>query len=245
MDAVLVTLTAVSLGLAIAMGIVLLRVLREERQRSDARVALLAMSAAPPTDPLPLRDDNALTAFVPEDAEDGARRSMFAPPAETSPWRRRVAIAGACVGLLAAIAFTFRSGAPQRSSGVARVDAPRAPLELLSLRDAHEDDALTISGVVLNPRDGATVSRVVATVFLLGPSGGVVADGRAQLDYPALAPGDESPFVIKIPVTGSVSRYRVGFRGPDGAVIAHVDRRADAASARDVRNTGSVPPWVR
>jgi hypothetical protein len=245
MDAVLVSLTAVSLGLAIAMGVVLLKVLREERQRSDARVALLTSAAAPPADSLPLRDERALTAFAPERDTEPVRPSMFAPIAETSPWRRRVAIAGACVGLLAAIAFTFGSRTPQPASEQARVGAPQAPLELLSLRDAHEADALTISGVVHNPREGATMSRVVATVFLLGPSGAIVADGRAALDYPSLAPGEESPFVIKIPLTGSVSRYRVGFRGPDGAVIAHVDRRSDAASARDVRNTGSVPPWVR
>ena len=42
MDFVLVSITALSLILAIAMGVVLFTVLREDRQRSDARVAALA-----------------------------------------------------------------------------------------------------------------------------------------------------------------------------------------------------------
>jgi hypothetical protein len=37
-----------------------------------------------------------------------------------------------------------------------------------------------------------------------------------------------------------VARYRVGFRTADGSVIAHVDRRADATTARH----GSTP-WVQ
>ena len=41
MDVVLVSITALSLILAIAMGVVLFTVLREDRQRSDARVAAL------------------------------------------------------------------------------------------------------------------------------------------------------------------------------------------------------------
>jgi len=47
------------------------------------------------------------------------------------------------------------------------------------------------------------------------------------LDFTSLTPGDESPFVIRVPVSGEVSRYRVGFRGPDDRVVGHVDRRTD------------------
>src|SRR5262245_10753218 len=46
MDVVLVSITALSLVLAIAMGVVLFTVLREDRQRSDARVAALAAASA-------------------------------------------------------------------------------------------------------------------------------------------------------------------------------------------------------
>jgi hypothetical protein len=49
--------------------------------------------------------------------------------------------------------------------------------------------------------------------------------------------------VIKVPVSGTVSRYRVGFRGPDGTVIAHVDRRTDGTAALNERSTGNAS-WV-
>jgi hypothetical protein len=47
----------------------------------------------------------------------------------------------------------------------------------------------------------------------------------------ALAPGDESPFVVAVPVTEAVARYRIGFRGEDGRVIAHIDKRQMAPVA--------------
>ena len=70
-----------------------------------------------------------------------------------------------------------------------------------------------------------------ATAVLFGPDGNFLTSGRAALDFTSLAPGDESPFVIAVPVNGTVARYRVGFRAPDGSVIAHVDRRADSTAA--------------
>ena len=82
-----------------------------------------------------------------------------------------------------------------------------------------------------NPRTGAPLSRVVVTAFAFGPDGTFLASSRAPLDFTTLAPGDESPFVVTVPVTGVVSRYRIGFRAEDGNVIAHVDKRAPEALA--------------
>jgi hypothetical protein len=42
---------------------------------------------------------------------------------------------------------------------------------------------------------------------------------------PDIAPGDESPFTIRIATSSGVSKYRVGFRRSDGRVLAHIDRR--------------------
>ena len=67
-------------------------------------------------------------------------------------------------------------------------------------------------------------------VFLFDRKGSFVASGRAPLDYQALAPGDESPFVITVPGAADVSRYRVSFREGDD-VLPHVDRREPAAVA--------------
>jgi len=71
----------------------------------------------------------------------------------------------------------------------------------------------------------------------------VAGTGRAPLDYVTLAPGDESSFVVKVPVRGPIARYRVGFRAADGTVVAHVDRRTPGSSARNTGSSGSAP-WV-
>ena len=106
------------------------------------------------------------------------------------------------------------------------------PLELLSLRHSQEVGALVVTGLVQNPRAGQPLTRVVATAFLFSADGTFLASGRAPLDFSTLAAGDESPFVLSVPVTTPVARYRVGFRAEDGRVIAHIDRRAAGTLAR-------------
>jgi hypothetical protein len=103
---------------------------------------------------------------------------------------------------------------------------------LLSLRHLQESDRLVISGVVQNPRNGAPLTRVVATAFLFGANGAFLTSSRAPLDFTTLAPGVESPFVVNVPVTGTVTRYRIGFRTEDGRVISHVDKRGPDALAQ-------------
>jgi hypothetical protein len=99
------------------------------------------------------------------------------------------------------------------------------PLELVALRHKREAESLTISGLVQNPKSGVPQSRLVATAFVFGPDGAFLTSSRAPIDIRTLAPGDESPFVVTVPVNGDVSRYRIGFRTEDGAVVAHVDKR--------------------
>jgi hypothetical protein len=106
------------------------------------------------------------------------------------------------------------------------------PLELLSLRHSQEEGRLVITGLVQNPRAGVPLSRVIATAFLFSSDGTFLASGRAPLDFSTLAAGDESPFVLTVPVTAPVARYRVGFRAEDGRVIAHIDRRSAGTLAR-------------
>ncbi|PYR78214.1 MAG: hypothetical protein DMF87_14730 [Acidobacteria bacterium] len=52
------------------------------------------------------------------------------------------------------------------------------------------------------------------------------ASGRAPLDFDALAPGDESPFIVNVPNVTNVARYRVTFRSGD-TVVRHIDRRSN------------------
>ena len=156
---------------------------------------------------------------------------LFAQPAARSAWGARAAIAALLVvaaGGLGMLVLPRNASAPAAASAAPAPAIEAVPLELLSLRYTRQDDNLAITGLVLNPRSGKPLSRVVATAFAFGPDGGFLASGRAPLDFTTLAPGDESPFVVQIPVKGDVARYRIGFRAEDGDVIGHVDKRAAA-----------------
>jgi hypothetical protein len=103
----------------------------------------------------------------------------------------------------------------------------------LSLRDTRQpldparggSGTLTITGLVQNPRAGTLLSRVTVTAYAFDDKGAFLASGRALIDVTSLAPGDESPFVVSLPVTETVARYRIGFRTEDGRVISHIDKR--------------------
>jgi hypothetical protein len=155
---------------------------------------------------------------------------LFHAQAAPSAWPRRVAIAFAMVGAagLAMFAFTAVDGPAPRSSEVATHEHP---LELVSLSHAQEGGTLVVRGLVQNPGSGRAQSRAVATAVLLDADGQLVATGRSPLDIARLEPGDESPFVIRIPAPRPVSRYRVSFRASDDTPLPHIDRR-DPSLAR-------------
>ena len=262
MDIVLISVTLISLGLAGAMGVILARLLREERRRSDARVESLLELAADSPDPL---SDPPIVAPRPAARKAVAARpaavarpaaaprvsrerliddfeirpggtvavaDIFAEPTRSSPWGRRFAVIGLLAALGSGLFALLPSGdgrepARATSTTTERVaPTPASPLELISLRHTHDGVTLTITGLVQNPRTGAPLTRIAVTAAALAPDGSLVASGSAPLDYISLGPGDESPFVVTVPVRGAVARYRVGFRSEDGSVVAHVDRRA-------------------
>ena len=151
---------------------------------------------------------------------------------------------GLVLAALVLFGLTARARSADRTGGQstrpAAIAAPAAPgLELLSLHDTRQPGTLTITGLVQNPRDGAMLTRVSVTAFAFDESGAFLASGRALLDITALAPGDESPFVVTVPVAENVARYRIGFRGDDGRVIAHVDRRQQGAVDDAVTRTSA------
>jgi hypothetical protein len=256
MDTVLIAVTAISLALAVGMAILVARLLREDRQRSEARVAALAAMAG---DPLPSRNEISLPQPVFHDLEPtrrtghaaaavapateelrdlelrpahtdaGSRPELFASRQDPSPWGPRLAVIGS---LTAAVAVAFLVVTLfGRHSNAAATPATldhaveSAPLELVALRHVREGGTLTISGLVQNPKSGLPQARLIATAFVFGPDGTFLTSSRAPLDISRLAAGDESPFVVPVPVNGEVSRYRIGFRTEDGQVVAHVDKR--------------------
>jgi hypothetical protein len=276
MDTVLVIVTGVSLALAAGMGMVLARTMREERERSDARVQLLEElatgglggsnrqrqepeysaatrpaqaevvrytdtlaaplpSAAPrrvstPSKPRRVVADLPLREAPPE--EISGVQDLFRETHEPSPWPRRVAFAGGIAALVSLTMFGWTQLRTPESLPASSVADPgpasaATALELLSLRHTRDGNTLTVTGLVQNPKGGSLLSNVQATLFVFGANGTFLTSGRAALDYTSLVPGDESPFVIRVPVSGDVARYRVGFRGRDDQVLAHVDRRTN------------------
>ncbi len=239
MESVLIVITLVSLALTIALGAILARLVRRERQRSDARVAVLTemadasarqTQAAEPADGLELIGR----------ADVHAAADLFVRAEPRSAWPRRLAVAATIAVIVTVAVSTLRSRpTPSVAAGGAnaRTASTETPglLELMSLKQTQGSDALTITGLVQNPRDGTVLSNVRATALLFGSDGTFLASGGAALDFTVLRPGDESAFVINVPVTSAVARYRVGFRSEDGHVIGHIDRRtaATVASSRE------------
>jgi hypothetical protein len=149
-------------------------------------------------------------------------------PDRRAPGRRGLALAAIVLVMIAGggSAYALRTwdvfGAIAKAASSKEVQ----PLELLSLRHVKDNAGnFTVTGLVQNPAGGRSLQGVVAVIYLFDQQGQYVTSGRARLDVTAFQAGDESPFVVKIPNAGGVSRYRVGFRLEDGGVVAHVDRR--------------------
>jgi hypothetical protein len=215
-DSVLFALTIVSVLAAVACGAFSWRLLRDERGRSDARVAALsaAIDAGEPYDPRATPAPMAVSElFNPQHSASARGNPMI-----------KVAV-GVVMGLVIIVAIAMSGRGPGDGGGRAAAAAGR-PLELMSMRHTRAGDTLTVSGLVRNPGNAGRVERVTAVVFAFDRAGTFVASGRAPLDFTTLDAGDESPFVVSIPAVSEVGRYRVTFRTESG-VVRHVDRRAD------------------
>ena len=229
MDTTLVGVTLLSLAMAGGLSVIVWRMLRDERARSDARVAVLASMAAAPA---PARAHD-----LPLQEAPPTVGALFKEPEAASPWGNRFAVMAA-LGLVVAsvVLFALAAGGTNPSARAAGIStapanttaAAAAGLELLSLRDGRQGDTLTITGLVHNPQSGGSLSRVTVTAYTFDDTGSFLASGRALLDVTSFAPGDDSPFVVSVPVTGTVARYRIGFRTEDGRVISHIDKRQQA-----------------
>jgi hypothetical protein len=165
----------------------------------------------------------------PARTDAGSRAELFAPRQDSSPWGPRLAVIGSLTAAVAvaflAITLAGRHSNAATTPAALNPVAESVPLELVALRHSRDAGTLIISGLVQNPKTGLPQSRLIATAFVFGPDGTFLRSRRAPLDISRLAPGDESPFVVTVPVSGEVSRYRIGFRTEDGQVVAHVDKR--------------------
>ena len=243
MTALLVIVTLASLALAGALLVYVLKLSREERDRSEARAAALAelLEAQAPSEPVQLRDlepsphveRKSAFRLEPAEAADRSRTadlfaSATADPAREHPMRRLLApaIGVAIVGLaLTSVYLWNRPAAVQQTA-----EAAAPPLELVTLRHQRQGDTLVITGLVRNPPNATAITGLVAVAFAFDKQGGFLTSGRSVLDFPQLKAGEESPFSITIPEAGGVGRYRVSFR-TDAGIVPHVDHRSAAPAA--------------
>ena len=150
----------------------------------------------------------------------------------TAPGRRWAALAAVAavmtVGFVSVYAFYTQdaAGAIGRLFTASASPSTTEPLQLLSLKHATDDSGtFVLTGLVQNPTSGRPLRGVVAVVYLFDQDGRYFAGGKTPIELTSFHPGEESPFVVKVPDAAGVARYRIGFRMDGGGVVAHVDRR--------------------
>jgi hypothetical protein len=150
-------------------------------------------------------------------------------PAMSSSGRRSLILAAVATVMLATAGTAYAVYRPAASPTRSLVPVNAVPLELLSLNEAVDTDGtFVVTGLIGNPASARPADHVVAVVYLFDREGHYFATGRAAIDLGALAAGNQSPFVVKVPHGAGAARYRVGFREPDGSVVAHVDKRGQS-----------------
>jgi hypothetical protein len=217
----LIIITVLSLLVAVVMSVVAWRLAREERRRSEARVARLAAD---------IHGEGASPVGVSDRFfADGEARTPVSP-------LRALAIGVVVVGSLVAL-VVFASGSRGNSVAAAPTAAPApagAPLELVTLGHQFDGDRLIVRGVVRHAKSTA-VPDLTAVVSVFNRQGDIAASGQAFVTSAAPASaagaaGVESTFVVTVPGVRDVARYRVAFKSND-RIIAHIDRRDHGVTA--------------
>ncbi len=243
MDQLMWIVMFVALSLAVGMTVVAARLLGRDRRRSAARVAALEAEAFDldleiQIEPEREREPRGTSFAAFRDGEANMFAATDEPKAPSRRWLALAAVGIVMAGLMGTAYALFKPAPLGASPSAPTAAAPSAavpgahtpPIELLSLKHTIDGSTFTLAGLVQNPVDGAPLTHVLAVVYLFDNDGAYFATGRADLEFRGLRPGEESPFIVKIPQTSHVGRYRVGFRRDDGSVIAHVDKRGQTAS---------------
>lgn len=205
----LVALSITAVIVACAAAAYAWRVARQDRLRSEARVAALAAAI------------DGTAGDVPAAMFERALRTRL----QGRPLLKLGVGFAMAVGIIVLVAMSSDRRATSAAEPPAAPTAQSAQeLELLSMRHARAGDNMTVTGLVRN-RGEAASAVIMAVVFVFDRDGGFVASGRAPLEFARIAKGDESPFQVTIPDVKEVGRYRVSFRTESG-IVPHVDRRA-------------------
>jgi ferric-dicitrate binding protein FerR (iron transport regulator) len=202
-SSILLLITVASVVLAAAMGAIAWRVVRDERRRSEARIATLAREIG----------DDGLDSIG---SVEGLRSThLFEADVESTAGSRTpiVLAAGALVvGTVLGLAVMLPGG---------RAGATPAA-------GIGESRDLKVAGGSDPAASGVDLTHLTAVVLLFDTAGAVVATGRSAVDAADLLPGAQTPFSVSVGGLDEVGRYRVSFRTDDDRVVPHVDKRDGA-----------------
>lgn len=216
----LISLSGVLSLAVIALAVLLWKQISAERQRSEARIAVLTAAMDDPRLSVPL-DEIEIPA---PGAEDHLVSLVVKEGPRTS---RAPAFAAAAVVVLCIVGLLGTAmGAGKRAPRHAQARVPSS-IELVSMQHALDGETLIVSGLVRNPSTSETPS-LSAVISVMGRDGQVVAKGESPLDPAVLGPGKETAFRVSVPAVSDPGRYRVAFVN-GSQIVPHVDRRADLA----------------
>jgi hypothetical protein len=224
METLLLTITLLSSAAAVGAGLLSWRVMRQERLRSEARIAALAADIEADEGETP-----AAAEFPVREQTVDVHGGLFSAPRSESTGGRFAAAAAAGALVVATIVsgLVLSSGDEPARQPAGAEPAPVAPanipLELIALGHEREPDRLTVRGVVRG-RASTSDPSLTAVVLLFDRDGELITSGRAQVGDPHAAPGDDRRFIVSVPAGAQVSRYRVSFRSDDH-IVPHVDKR--------------------
>lgn len=238
MEAVLLAVTLLSLAIALGASSLAWRVMRNERLRSEARIAALAADLGIEDDERPLHASRREPAEAVEirtaDEPIAAPAGMFAPKVRERSAFRFAAGIGVASLLVAAVIGTLvltSRGTPHAPAEPAQAAAAPAsapadvPLELIALGHEREADRLTVRGVVRGIAPAPAQGPLTAVVSLFDREGTLIGSGRGTVQGAEADPAGERTFVVTVNSAGNVGRYRISFRSDDH-IVPHVDRRA-------------------
>lgn len=229
MESLLMVVMVLTLVLGVAMLVFAWRVLRRDRTRTDARVSHLRGLATADLDWADADEDDDETPFADLRYQSSPLLGAAVPAHSRARWSSVILVVLVFMTVGAGSVYALY-GRSLPLSWPAQLGAPRAePLELLALSHRREPGGdFVVTGLVQNPTDGHTTPSLVAVAYVFDRDGQYVTAATATLDVASLTPGDQSPFTIRVPDVGEVSRFRLGFRVREGNVFAHVDRRGAA-----------------
>jgi hypothetical protein len=234
----LLIVAVLAVMLAAVMSAVAWRLHREERRRSEVRVAALAADIHRSDS---VNDPVVVGRSASPRLQSNPNLFQSEPPVRSGS-RLASVLALGTLAVLSALAVIVAAGRTGRSAtslseptalltepSVPALSSRSAPLDLVALGQDRDDDRITVHGVVRNP-SGRGIDHLAAVVLLFNRRGEFIGTGRAPLEPPALASGAQAAFHVTVANARDVIRYRIRFHRDD-QVVPHVDRRTRGPAA--------------